>query len=449
MKERRTPTPDTRIGFHYFPDTLHYRENDLRAWLPELRALGASWLVLVAPPDRAIPEPFLRGVMDAGIEPVLHFSLPLRAAPAPEEMRLLFDTYAQWGVQYAVLFDRPNRRRAWSARDWAQNELVERFIDIYLPLAEGSLSAGLVPVFPPLEPGGDYWDTAFLRTALRSIQRRGHQGLLSRLVLGAYGLADNRPLGWGSGGPECWPSARPYYTPVGEEDQRGFRIFDWYLPIAQAVLGETPRLLLMGMGSQVGDRSDPQRPPIDEGRHAERNLAIARLLLDDESVPGESGVLALEGVPAAVLAGNFWLLAAAPDSPHRHQAWFQPDGETLPAAGALRHWMAERQEQGQEQESQPGTGAAPGRPIANYLLLPTYEWGVADWHLEVIRPFVKKYRPTVGFSLTEAAWADRVTVIGGPKDFPEEKLEQLRTAGCVVERIGGDGTSIASQLEAA
>jgi hypothetical protein len=449
MKEIPTPTPDTRIGFHYFPDTLHYRENDLRAWLPELRALGASWLVLVAPPDRAIPEPFLRGVMDAGIEPVLHFSLPLQAAPAPEEMRLLFDTYAHWGVRYAVLFDRPNRRRAWSARDWAQNELVERFIDIYLPLAEGSLSAGLVPVFPPLEPGGDYWDTAFLRTALRSIQRRGHQALLSKMVLGAYSQADNRPLGWGGGGPECWPGARPYYTPVGEEDQRGFRIFDWYLPIAQAVLGTTPRLLLLGMGSHVGDRSDPQRPPVDEARHAERNLAIARLLLDDETVAGDLGVLAQESVPSPVLAGFFWLLAAAPDSPFRHQAWFQPDGATLPAAGALRHWLAQRLEEESEEDSAPVSGAEPARPIANYLLLPTYEWGVADWHLEVIRPFVKKHKPTVGFSLAEAAWANRVTVIGGPADFPEEQLEQLRAAGCMVERIGGDGTSIASQLEAA
>ena len=31
------------------------------------------------------------------------------------------------------------------------------------------------------------------------------------------------------------------------------------------------------------------------------------------------------------------------------------------------------------------------------------DFGVSDWYLEVIRPFVKKHHPTVGFSPTEAA----------------------------------------------
>ena len=86
------------------------------------------------------------------------------------------------------------------------------------------------------------------------------------------------------------------------------------------------------------------------------------------------------------------------------------------------------------------------RPIQHYLLLPAYEWGVADWHLDVIRPFVKKYRPTVGFSIKEAALAKRVTVIGNTQTFPEASLDQLRQVGCLVERISGDGTSVATQL---
>jgi hypothetical protein len=88
------------------------------------------------------------------------------------------------------------------------------------------------------------------------------------------------------------------------------------------------------------------------------------------------------------------------------------------------------------------------RPISHYLLLPTYEWGIAEWHLEAIRPFVKKYRPTVGYSVEEAAKAARVTVIGGEQSFPAESLEKLAMAGCLVERISGDGTSIATQLAA-
>ncbi|HJW91090.1 MAG TPA: hypothetical protein VJ436_10665, partial [Anaerolineales bacterium] len=86
------------------------------------------------------------------------------------------------------------------------------------------------------------------------------------------------------------------------------------------------------------------------------------------------------------------------------------------------------------------------RPIAHYLLLPAFEWGVSDWHLNAVRPFVKKYRPVVGFSLSEAACADRVTVIGGSDHFSEDSLQALRASGCFVERISGDGTSIASIL---
>jgi hypothetical protein len=84
--------------------------------------------------------------------------------------------------------------------------------------------------------------------------------------------------------------------------------------------------------------------------------------------------------------------------------------------------------------------------LAHYLLLPTYEWGVADWHLDVIRPFVKKYQPTIGFSLKEASLAEQVTVIGNTQVFSDSDLDQLRSNGCRVERISGDGTSIATQL---
>ncbi|MDX1436866.1 MAG: hypothetical protein R3335_08650, partial [Anaerolineales bacterium] len=183
-----------RIGFHYFPDTAHFRESDLRAWAPELQALGASWLVLKTPLDRAIPEPFISGLFENGIEPILHFQALPTNPPAEEEMALLFKLYAAWGVRYAVIFDRPNRRRTWSERDWAQTDLVERFIDSFLPLGETAIESGLRPVFPPLEPGGDYWDTAFLRSALQAIQRRGSHDLQRRLSISAYAWPDNLPL---------------------------------------------------------------------------------------------------------------------------------------------------------------------------------------------------------------------------------------------------------------
>ena len=56
-----------RFGIHYFPDSLHYGENDLKLWLPRLQQLNAGWLVVNSPTSRAIPEEFIGGIAQAGI----------------------------------------------------------------------------------------------------------------------------------------------------------------------------------------------------------------------------------------------------------------------------------------------------------------------------------------------------------------------------------------------
>ena len=466
-----------RLGFHYFPDALHYRDSDLETWLPELKALGAAWLTLRAPIERAIPEAFIRGLQDAKIEPILHFHLPLGFQYKIDSLSLMFQLYARWGVHYAALFDRPNDRTAWAPSAWAQADLVERFLDIYLPLAEQVVDAGLTPVFPPLEPGGDFWDTAFLRLALRGMKRRGHTRLIESLVLGAYAWAGNCPLDWGAGGPERWPEARPYQKSEFIEDQRGFRIFDWYLPMAQAELGCTRPILLLGAGSRPGDQTDPHSPAVDRSAHAHRNLAIARLAASDwdarppttqgePALPDLYKTAPLEPMPPEVLACNFWLLAAAPGDACAPHAWFQPDGTVLPAVGALRQWYA-----GLRRSTEAPTRPAPAQmeiegrkglpsgpfpplrgethphPIAHYLLLPLYAWGAADWDLEFARPFIQEFHPTVGFSVEEASMASRVTLAGSEFAFPEDTVARLEAAGCVVERLeqpnGPSGTEVA------
>jgi hypothetical protein len=445
------PQNDSRIGFHYFPDSLHYRESDLAAWLPELNAMGASWVTLVAPSDRAIPEPFVRGLIAASIEPLPHFHISPDQPPRVQDMRLLFNTYARWGVHYVVLFDRPNTRAAWKSSGWAQSNLVERFLDAYLPIAEAAIQAGVYPVFPPLEPGGDYWDTAFLRAALQGIQRRSNSLPKEKLVLSAYAYPSNHPLEWGAGGPERWPASRPYYTPQGTEDQRGFFIFDWYSTLCQATFQDVCPILLLGAGARLGDRVDPDIPAIDEAEHAIRNMKIALLMESKAGATQDSGG---QNAPEQVLCCNFWLLAAPKDHPAASQAWFRSDGASLPIVGALRQKNSSRPSAPQPVPyTPPAPNSTPspvpvntGRSISHYLLLPSYEWGVADWHLEVIRPYVKKHRPTIGFSLEEASHAIHVTVIGGQQSFPETTVQQLRASGCFVERISGDGTQIASQL---
>lgn len=452
MSKKGSSAPsDRRLGFHYFPDTYHFREADLHSWLPVLQDLGASWLVLRSDVDRAIPESFLRGLKKANIEPLIQFSLPLDQIPDLKEIGMLLDVYARWGARYAVFFDSPNMRSAWPASGWVQQDLVERFLDRFLPVANLAMQSGMAPVFPPLEPGGSYWDTAFLRSALRAIQRRKNDLLLQSLVLSAYartsGPADDStsPLDWGAGGPERWPESRPYHTPAGSQDHRGFRIFDWYLSIARSELGEICPIVLLQAGL-------PGHPDALTGetarspRSAQLYADIASLMAGD-AVPDRShqGKL-LDPAPSNVIACAFWLLGAGAGSPFTGQEWFPEEGPQHPAAAKLRSLLIERRSRPAPEEPAGAQKEARAHAINHYLLLPGYEWGVSDWYLEVIRPFVKKHRPTVGFSLDEALKADHVTIVGSTHHYPEDFLDRLRAAGCSVEQIDGDGTNIATEL---
>ncbi len=459
----------TRIGFHYYPDTVHYSERDLHTFLPELRALEATWLTLVAPSERAIPEYFINGLLASGIEPILHFHLPLESQGENGNLKLLLRNYARWGVRYLSLFDRPNIRKSWSISAWSQIDLVERFLDIYLPLAEMSLQEGLTPVFPPLEPGGDYWDTAFLRSALRGIQRRGHNQLLEAIVFGAYAFTNGHNLDWGAGGPERWPEARPYLNNPKVQDQRGFRIFDWYLTIVQAELGQPRPLMLLKAGSSQKKEVISKNGEAARNLHTQENLAIFQGCYSNSNqesyhstfipdlIPSK-GSFALQQIDPMVLTCNFWVLSASEDSPFAEDAWFKPDGSRLPIIEVLRDWIAKKNATSKKLNEyaenfpisgsliyeEAGTGPKNGiRPIDHYLLLPYFEWGVPQWALDSMERIIADNHPTVGFSLAEASLAAHVTVIGGPKTFPEEALAPLHAAGCLIERISEDGTVLA------
>jgi hypothetical protein len=170
--------------------------------------------------------------------------------------------------------------------------------------------------------------------------------------------------------------------------------------------------------------------------HCQVNLDIARLMRG-QAIEGQ------QSIPANVVACNYWLMAAGPDDPQVSQAWFDPAGQYFATIQALKDLNNPA-----ESKEMPETAAATAQPhpLQHYLLLPTFEWGIADWHLDVIRPFVKKHLPTIGFSLDDATLAREVTVIGNEDAFSDAQIERLVLAGCKVRRVIGDGTSIATQL---
>ncbi|NIS81503.1 MAG: hypothetical protein GTO14_15165 [Anaerolineales bacterium] len=409
---------NARVGFVYYPDDLHYTQNDLHTWLPILKALGAHWLTLQSSPERAVPEPFLKGLIEAGIEPIIHIPMPIGRIP-PTDLSPILRSYAQWGLHYVVIHDRPNLRQKWVHSEWGRKGLVERFLDHCIPILENQRTFGLHPVFPPLEPGGDYWDVSFLKTALESLLRRVDTTLIEELTLAIYAWTYDKPLDWGAGGPSQWPEAKPYHTPVNCQDQIGFRIFEWYSEISTQVVGKALPMLVVAGGAlpsppQTNSSFDP---------HTEQNFAIARALLQNQ-------------IPENVRNFAFHCLAAAEDSPAFHAAWYPTIETPLPIVEAFQRLL-------NLQIKQPT--AAIRKPLKHYVLLPPDTDAVQA--LQAVIPFAIATKPVIGFSPKEARMAHQVTLFGDEAVIHHKVEEELLAAGCKVERliVGTDSKDYNSQ----
>ena len=397
-----------QIGFHYYPDDRHFTQKDLDYWQPILTSLSASWLTLKATAARAIPEFFIQGLSEIGVKPIIHLPAQVGSLPATE-LTTLMASYAHWGVEHVVVYDRPNMRSAWNPSEWSKVGLVERFLDQVLPILQAQRGAGLKPVLPPLEPGGDYWDTAFLSACLKGLLRRGQKDLVRSLALAGYLWTNEKPLSWGAGGPRQWPEAKPYHTPEGSQDQRGFHLFDWYGQISTDVTGQRLPLLVIG-GGDLPHGNDPIKA---QDTHAEVNLAIARQIVAGEHTSDFENFA-------------FFLLAAEAEDPLQKHAWFPALRPPLPVVDAFKRLIASGPKQVPPQ---------PEKAIPHYLLLPNDQRAARETWLQASDYALAHPELVVGFSPEVAAKAARVTLAGGEDRFSLVLENQLRTAGCVVQRM--------------
>lgn len=413
-----------RLGHQMVIANQNYTQETLSEIAAQLDMFGANWVLLDAPEGRAIPEFFITGLVEAGISPIIRLALDLAKPAIINDIHAELTAYANWGVRYISFFDRPNLRSAWPSAGWTQRGLVNRFLDIFTPLAEAALSAGLNPVFPALEPGGDYWDTAFLRRALEELKAAGKDELLASLTIAAVARLNGQPIGWGAGGPENWPGAIPYHTPEDSEDHRGFRIFDWYNTISRVAIERELPIILMAEGS------------------ASEMLLMAKQVCTANEKEFSKQVT----VPPNVIAINFLQM------PNLASPWFEIDGTPNSDGQQWLGWKSGRREiETNNQKTKEAKAIKVKQAVAtskkdHYLLLPTYPWGKSKFHQNVIRDYAQKHQPTVGYSLSQARKAARVTVVGGSQIFTEDVIQMLADSGCVVEHITGEAHQIAEQL---
>jgi hypothetical protein len=392
--------PISRLGFHYFPDDSHYSEKDLEEWLPTLLRLSANWLVLPAGVDHSIPEPFLKGLIEAGIRPVVWIKGHADGITA-DQLSPTLASYAEWGVRELVVFDRPNIRSSWSSNEWARPGLVERFVDRMLPILQLERASGMNPIFPPLEPGGDYWDTSFLETALQSMLRRGHRSLIENLHLAIYARTFGKPLEWGYGGPKEWAANRPYNTPEDSQDQIGFRTFDWYSATTESVVGKSLPMIVVAGGP-------PSTAEDGDGEVASILRAV------------QTGQL-----PQSVLGFNFYLLSADSNDPDSSSAWFDSPTQPRAVVGSVKRLL----DVGGLSDSSRSTS----KTLNHFVLLPDGPMSEDTW--AIVKTLIKD--GVIGFSPEEALQADRVTILGDEAAVPPSVERQLVEGGCSVTRVKG------------
>jgi len=414
-----------KMGFSYFSSPNYLVSQQLDAWIPSLEKWGASYVVYQANFDVAVPEDAFQCAQDHGLESIVHFKTTLPSAKTFNEASLMLDIYKKWGCQFVILGDQPNTKKTWPIANWHYETLVDRFIDRFIPLAYHAVRIGLNPILAPLHPGGDYWDCAFLEQLLIGLNQRKMKCILENLTFASYGYTFQKPLYWGSGGPQQWPGSKPYETPEGQEDQIGFNNFEWVQAVGERITGLKKPVLILDAG----------RPShAFEQLYAEnamdtiKKIAIAcRNTKPDESVDD-------------ILNPTFNDLVLG--------CTFSLD--------TLRALMGDHFSKGAMEEifsinqrSEEKTIVFDGNQkyLAHYLLLPSYESGVSDVVLNKVRPLIKKLHPTMGFSLEEASHAEKVSVFPDPYLFKEQQINQLRSAGCEVEILPDSGIEIATRLQ--
>ncbi|MBI9050508.1 MAG: hypothetical protein JEZ00_13890 [Anaerolineaceae bacterium] len=466
FKSTHTNNASPHFGIHYFEDTLHYRELDLLSWLPEMSSMDITWCTLLSDTERAIPENFIAGLIQAGISTNVRFNFTFKDIPSISEIAPLVQAYASWGVNSVQFFDRPNEKSSWMAADWTNQDMIGKYLDQLLPFIRLANDYGLKTILPPLQPGGSYWDTIFLRSLLTMIIDRGEENLFDQLILSVYAWTGKHSLNWGAGGSSNWPAARPYFSPPDVEDQRGFRIFDWYNEICRDVTGiELPVVL-----HHCGVPADPFLPhPIlfSEDDQIACNKDIYNLIHPDVS-QSENKILPL---PSNILACNFWVLSATKEDAWCAQAWFNENGSPTSLGKAMQQRILTGIKSPQKRNStSPAKRNIPAPPpvqqqvtvnrnktahvpksngkhaLENYILLPTSDLSLSAFFLDAMNPYIKEFQPTFGFSTDEAKVAHQVILVGGEHTFEKSVYSELQKAGCIVRRITGDGTEIATIL---
>lgn len=435
-----------KLGFHYYKDAGHFDDPSLDYWLPKLQAAGTSWLVVYAPDLGEIPENFIQRLREARIEPIVVLNYSISEPPSMPIFRQRMAYFHSIGIHMVQFFNRPNMRSSWSPEDWIKPRLVARFIRKFADYAAVCIGEKVIPLFPLLEPGGDYWDLAFLRTGVKLLHKEYAENLLSNIVFSASACLNRHPLFWNEGGPSAYPASAPYLD--GQVDHRGYYLYLWYEDILRKEIGKNVPLLLMNAG--MWDSASGIFDVVT--RESKVQYLNILNMLQEVSLKGEGKV------PSYVLSCCMYKLPTAeslsasaaadknvPESIFgMDQKAFSDEKQSLSARlGNLRNVF--RISNITSKFKQIGTNLASiinyvgrffqGGSLKEYFLLPEVSSLFTEDQMNLIRQYIKIHKCASGSDLNEALASKSVIMIDDQALYPAYMLRQLQDRGCAVHTV--------------
>jgi len=425
-----------KLGFHYFLDDERFNQKDARLWIQKLKEVNAKWLVVNNPNERAIPEDFIRAFSGSGINLIINFNQQLNSQYDLTNIHPLLHVYGKWGLKFACLFEKPNIISSWGEIEWNNQDIVKTHLKKFVQFAQASVENSIKPIFSPLFPGGDYWDLAFLEESLKGLALYAAPEILNNIVLSAFGWTWGHKIEWGSGGKNKWTNAKPYQTDQDSQDQKGFRAYEWYLEISEKVLGKKLPIFIFEAGfhniDNFGVTKNPSYPP-------ESFSSIPNLLSGGNIYDPQNQTQLLSPIPNQVLGCALFVLSASVDQKYFPYRWFKSTGEPLELAttfGAEKQYSIEKKINILDE---------------NKIIEKVFQFKyrryifVADELkndmpnlLEKLDPYIRKFKPQIGFSKIEAINAAHILAITVNKEKDPLNLEESQSRKSVIKIVTPD-----------
>ncbi|MCD6355880.1 MAG: hypothetical protein J7L66_01235 [Anaerolineaceae bacterium] len=421
----KTKKINSRLGFHYFLDSERFQDTDAEFWVNILHKFNTKWLVIKNPKNRAVPEEFIRRIEKNNINIVLDLNQDLKNNTDFAGIRTLIEVYGKWGVKYAYLYQKPNSFTSWTEKDWDSLDIVKEHFKKFYRFADICIANNVKPIFSPLYPGGNYWDLAFLEKSLSLISLNCSQAVVRNLILSAYGWDWGHSINWGAGGKSKWPAAGPFSKNKDTQNQQGFRTYQWYLEISEKILGQKPPIIIL----EAGKPGEPISNFLNTAENYAPKVKIISRLLSGVNVysPHDSNHL-LASIPKEVIACTFFILSADHESDLLPYRWFAADGSPLKPAQIItnKNLSVFGKNNGSNKSIKNNGNSTVQFKYNRYLFISKPLRRQMPTLLEKLDPYIRKYRPHIGFSLLEASNAAYVLIIANDKEaFLKESADIL------------------------